>query len=72
VVSIGLDANIQGTNPVATAVIDTLESYGISNVAMWPDYNADGPGGAYVFMDPIGMSPSNASWFGLLSGFLAR
>jgi hypothetical protein len=72
VVSIGLDANATASNPIAGETISRLESYGIKNVAMWPDYNTNGPGGSYVFMDTQQISPSNANWYQLLSGFLAH
>jgi hypothetical protein len=71
VVSIGLDASASGgNNAIAAETLSTLESYGITQVAMWPDYNTAGPGGSYVFMTTQGISPAGATWFDLLSGFL--
>jgi hypothetical protein len=72
VVSIGLDANVTASNPIAAAAIARLESYGITNVAMWPDYNTNGPGGSYVFLDTQAIVPATANWYDLLSGFLAH
>jgi hypothetical protein len=72
VVSIGLDASATGNNAIAAETLSTLESYGITQVAMWPDYNTAGPGGSYVFMTTQGISPAGATWFELLSGFLTH
>jgi hypothetical protein len=72
VVSIGIDTHVTATNPIAGQAIQALERYGIKNVAVWPDYNTNGTGGGYVFMDPQGISPIGANWYDLLSGFLAH
>jgi hypothetical protein len=72
VVSIGIDAHVTMTNPIAGQAIQALERYGIKNVAMWPDYNTNGPGGSYAFMDAQGIAPVGANWYDLLAGFLAH
>ncbi len=61
----------QGSNPIAGADIQQVETYKIPNVAVWPDYNADGQGGSYLFMDSKGIKPTTTNWYQLLSGVLA-
>jgi len=69
-VSIALSANpTAGNNPIAGASVDAVVAYGIRNLAVWPDWNTDGPGGSYVFLDDQGNVPAT-SWFELLHGFL--
>jgi hypothetical protein len=71
-ISIGFNANpASGSNPIAGAVIAATETYGIKNVAVWPDWNADGLNGSYVLVDANNIQPSGSSWYSLLAGFLA-
>jgi hypothetical protein len=71
-VSIAFAANpTNGNNPVAGSVVSTTQAYGIKNVAIWPDWNVDGPGSTYLFMDSNNIQPSNTNWYKLLAGFLA-
>lgn len=71
-ISIGFNANpTTGSNDIAGSVVSTTQAYGIHNVAIWPDYNTDGPNGAYVFLDAKNIAPANATWFQLLADFLA-
>ena len=71
-ISIGFNANpSSGSNDVAGAVVNATQTYGIHNVAVWPDYNADGIGGTYVFLDANNIQPAGASWYSLLANFLA-
>jgi len=69
VVSIGLDSKITSTNPIAGGVFSLLQSYGIANVAVWPDSNSSGPNGSYVFLDTNGIVPAGANWYALLTTF---
>lgn len=70
-VILGLDSIPADTNPIAGAALSAAESYGYNKVAVWPDYNTDGPGGTYLLLDPSGLSPPGSSWDGLLHGFLS-
>lgn len=71
-ISMGFNANgATGSNDIAGDVVAVTQAYGIRNVALWPDWNSDGPNGAYVLADPKGIQPTHATWFSLLAGFLA-
>jgi Glycosyl hydrolases family 18 len=71
-ISIGFNVNPStGNNAIAGSVISAVEAYGIHNVAVWPDFNSDGAGGSYVFMDSKNIQPTTATWYSLLSGFLS-
>jgi hypothetical protein len=71
-ISMGFNANPStGSNPVAGAIVAATKAYGIRNVAVWPDYNGDGPGGTYVLLDARNIQPQGATWFQLLADFLA-
>jgi hypothetical protein len=72
VMSIGLDSKSSANNPIAGSVFSALASYGVSNIAVWPDSNSDGPGGQYLFLTNADMSPAGADWFSLLHGFRAQ
>ena len=72
-ISIGLDARpdtFLANSPIAGDALAATKAYGIRNVAVWPDSNADGPNGSYVFMNTKGIQPTAATWYGLLSAFL--
>lgn len=70
VISIGLNAKGGSSNLIAGPTLETLRRYGIKNVAIWPDYNALGPGGSYVFLDNTSINPAGTTWYALLSNFL--
>lgn len=60
---IGLEADPSGTNPIAGTAFSTMESYGFTRVAVWPQA---------PFMSTSGIVPSGSSWYALLSGFLSH
>jgi Glycosyl hydrolases family 18 len=72
VISIGFNANpSSGTNDIAGSAFSAVEAYGIKNIAVWPDWNTDGLGATYLFLDSKSISPSTATWYGLMSSFLS-
>jgi hypothetical protein len=65
---IGLEAYSTGTNPSAGAAFAALQGWGFSRVAVWPQYeNASDP-----FLSTVSISPSGATWYGLLGTFLSE
>jgi len=67
---IGLDSLPGDSNPIAGSALSTIRSYGLTKVALWPDYNSDGSGGSYAFLDTNGIVPSGTTWYALLRQFL--
>jgi hypothetical protein len=67
---IGLDAVPWGTNPIAGTAVTTVEDYGFKRIAVWPDWNNNGPNGTYQLMDAKGIVPATTDWYTLLSNFL--
>lgn len=72
VMSVGFYATPTGSNPIAGQALSTVKSYGIRNVAIWPDYNTSGPSGSYMFLDPSGIRPSGSTWPQLFAQFLSQ
>jgi hypothetical protein len=60
---IGLMADPTATNPIAGTAFSTLQSYGFTRVAVWPQY---------PFMNTSGIKPAGASWYSLLQTFLTH
>ncbi len=70
-ISIGYNANPSsnlGNNPVAADSVKATQAYGIRDVALWPDMNADGPNGSYQFADSKN-NQQGTSWYALLASF---
>lgn len=70
-ISIGYNANptsALGNNPVAVDVVAATQAYGIRNIALWPDTNADGPNGTYQFADSKN-NQQGTSWYTLMANF---
>jgi len=61
-----------GNNDIAGACVSATEAAGITAVSIWPEYNTAGPNGSYALCDTTNISPSGATWFDLLAGFLAK
>ncbi len=60
---IGLDADPGSTNPIAGTAFATVESYGFTRVAVWPQA---------PFMNASGIQPAGSSWYTLLHDFLVH
>jgi hypothetical protein len=60
---IGLMADPTATNPIAGSAFSTLQSYGFTRVAVWPQY---------PFMNTSGIKPAGSSWYSLLQTFLTH
>jgi hypothetical protein len=67
---IGLDSIGRGSNPIAGKAVSTIEDYGFKRVAVWPDWNNDGPNGTYELLDTKGIVPATADWYTLMQDFL--
>jgi hypothetical protein len=67
---IGLDSIGRASNPIAGTVVTTIEDYGFKRVAVWPDWNNDGPNGGYQLLDTKGIVPASTDWYTLMQNFL--
>jgi hypothetical protein len=71
-VSIAFDSDPSaGDNDIAGAAVAATKAYGVRNVAIWPEYNMNGPDGGYAFCDTTNISPAGATWFALLAEFVS-
>jgi hypothetical protein len=52
------------SNPFAGDALAAVETYGFTNVALWPD--------DAQFMNASNISPAGATWYSLLAEFLAK
>jgi hypothetical protein len=62
IASIGLIST--GSNPFAGDALAAVQTYGFTNVAVWPD--------DAQFMNGANISPAGATWYSLLAAFLAK
>jgi hypothetical protein len=67
---IGLDSIGRASNPIAGKAVTTIEDYGFKRMAVWPDWNNDGPNGTYQFLDTKGIVPATTNWYTLTQDFL--
>jgi hypothetical protein len=70
-VNVTMNAWSMMTNPLAGTAMSLLESYGVRSVGLFPQLNADGPGGSYDVFETDGMVPAGTTWFALLAKFLS-
>ena len=71
-INITMNAWSQMTNPFAGDATSLLQSYGVQSVGLFPQINADGPGGSYAVFESNGMAPAGTDWFSLLTTFLTH
>jgi hypothetical protein len=69
-VNIILNSSPMFTNPFAGGAVSVVEAYGVASIGLFPQINANGPGGTYAVFDATGIQPSGSDWFTLLAGFL--
>ena len=71
-VNITMNAWSQMTNPFAGSAMSMLQSYGIQSVGLFPQINADGPGGSYAVYESNGIVPAGMDWYSALATFLTH
>jgi hypothetical protein len=69
-VNIILNSSASFTNPFAASAVSTVRAYGVASIGLFPQINANGPGGAYAIFDATGIQPAGSDWFTLLAAFL--
>ncbi len=63
---IGLQTDSSNTNPIAGSVFTTIEDYGMTRVAVWPQVETSD------FMSAQGLVASQKDWWTILSTFLSQ
>ncbi|HET6345432.1 MAG TPA: glycosyl hydrolase family 18 protein [Myxococcota bacterium] len=64
-VVIGVMSHSSGTNRIAGQLFDAIRSYGIRNVAVWPEVE-----GAYPFLSGNAFIAPQSDWYSLLTAYL--